>query len=266
MDGWILCHLVHFKIQYLFPQMNDRIPATKDPVGLHTLEVIAKADRFNRWMYDQFKHQLKGEVLEIGSGIGNISKLVIGEGHHITLSDYNQEYCEVLKKKFQSYKNVREVTSIDLLQPDFENTYLVYKEKFDSIFLLNVIEHIKDDELAVKNCQYLLKKDGHLILLAPAFSWLYSTFDRQLGHFKRYALKSLTDLLTKNNFRILSGSYFNCAGIAGWLVFGKILNRKVLNRGEMAAFNKIVPLARIIDKILGRKIGLSIIVTGSKKQ
>jgi SAM-dependent methyltransferase len=205
-------------------------------------------------------------VLEIGSGIGNISKLVIGEGHHITLSDYNQEYCEVLKTKFQSYKNVREITSIDLLQPDFENTYLVYKEKFDSIFLLNVIEHIKDDELAVKNCQYLLKKDGHLILLAPAFSWLYSTFDRQLGHFKRYALKSLTDLLTKNNFRILSGSYFNCAGIAGWLVFGKILNRKVLNRGEMAAFNKIVPLARIIDKILGRKIGLSIIVTGSKKQ
>ena len=43
--------------------------AMKDPVGLHTLEMIAKADQFNRWMYDQFKHQLKGEILEIGSGM-----------------------------------------------------------------------------------------------------------------------------------------------------------------------------------------------------
>ena len=88
--------------------MNDKISATKDPVGLHTLKVIAKANRFNTWMYDQFKHQLKGEILEIGSGIGNISKLVIEEGHFITLSDYNEEYCEVLKKQFPAlYKRQR---------------------------------------------------------------------------------------------------------------------------------------------------------------
>ena len=246
--------------------MNDSISPTKDPVGLHTLKVIAKADRFNRWMYDQFKHQLKGEILEIGSGIGNISKLVIEEGHVITLSDYNEEYCEVLKKNYQRYTNVKRIISIDLLHPDFENKYSVYHEKFDSIFLLNVIEHIKDDGLAVKNCQFLLKPDGHLILLAPAYSWLYSSFDKQLGHFRRYSLQSLKDLLKKNNFNILSGSYFNFAGIAGWLVFGKILNQKMLKSGEMIAFNKIVPLAKTIDRILGKKIGLSIIVTGIKKQ
>ncbi len=246
--------------------MNDSIPATKDPVGLHTLEVIAKADRFNRWMYDQFKHQLKGEILEIGSGIGNISKLVIKEGHVLTLSDYSEEYCEVLKKKFQGITNVKEITSIDLLHPDFKNKYSAYKDKFDSIFLLNVIEHIKDDDLAINNCQYLLKKKGHLILLAPAYPWLYASFDKQLGHCRRYSLRSLRGLLKKNNFNILSGSYFNFTGIAGWLVFGKILNQKMLSSGEMAAFNKIVPFAKIIDKIFAKKIGLSIIVTGIKKQ
>ena len=246
--------------------MNDKISATKDPVGLHTLKVIAKANRFNTWMYDQFKHQLKGEILEIGSGIGNISKLVIEEGHFITLSDYNEEYCEVLKNNFQHYTNVKGIISIDLLHPDFDNRYSVYHEKFDSIFLLNVIEHIKDDGLAVKNCQFLLKPNGHLILLAPAYSWLYSSFDKQLGHFRRYSLQLLKDLLKKNNFYILSGSYFNFVGIAGWLVFGKILHEKMLKRGEMVAFDKIVPLAKSIDRIFGKKIGLSIIVTGIKKQ
>lgn len=238
---------------------------SKDPVGLHTLEVIAKADRFNRWMYDQFKHQLKGEVLEIGSGIGNISTLVIREGHPITLSDYNEEYCDSLKKKFSGNKNVREIISIDLLHRDFENKYAGYKKKFDSIFLLNVIEHIENDLMAIKNCSYLLNDKGHLILLAPAYSWLYSSFDKQLGHFRRYSLVSLKELLKKENFSILSGSYFNFTGMAGWLLFGKILKQKMLSSGEMSAFNKIVPIAKLIDKLVGRRTGLSIIVTGIKK-
>ena len=236
----------------------------KDPVGLHTLEVIAKADRFNKWMYDQFRDQLKGEILEIGSGIGNISQLVIEEGRFITLSDYNDEYCESLRKKFSPYNNVREVIRIDLLDQNFENKYYAYKEKFDSIFLLNVIEHIEDDLTAVKNCNYLLKRGGHLILLAPAYSWLYCKFDKQLGHYRRYSLIQLKYLLKKNAFSILKGDYFNFTGIAGWFLFGKIMNRKMLGSGGMSAFNKIVPLAKAVDKILGRSTGLSIIVTGIK--
>ena len=160
---------------------------------------------------------------------------------------------------------MREIISIDLLHPDFENKYVPYKNKFNSIFLLNVIEHIEDDLLAVKNCNYLLKTNGHFILLAPAYSWLYSSFDKQLGHFRRYSLRSLKELLTKENFNVLSGSHFNFAGISGWLVFGKILNQKMLSSGEMSAFNKIVPIAKVIDKLFGKKIGLSIIVTGIKK-
>ena len=244
--------------------MNLNTAASKDPVGLHTLEVIAKADRFNRWMFDQFKDQLKGEILEIGSGIGNISQMVIKEGHSITLSDYNHEYCDLLKTRFSQNKNVKEILSIDLVAPDFHSKYLTYKEKFDTIFLLNVIEHIQDDLLAVKNCRYMLKKHGHLVLLAPAYSWLYCSFDKQLGHYKRYSLGSLEEILIKNDFTILSGSHFNFTGIAGWFLFGKLLNKKMLGNNEMSAFNKIVPLARIIDSLLLKKIGLSVIVKGVK--
>ena len=240
------------------------IATSKDPVGLHTLEVIAKAESFNKWMYQQFKQNLKGEILEIGSGIGNISQLVIEEGYSVTLSDYNEEYCDNLRRMFSQKKNVREIIRIDLLDPDFESKYAGYKEKFDSVFLLNVIEHIEDDLLAVKNCNHLLKHDGHLILLAPAYSWLYSSFDKQLGHYRRYSLTALKELLKKGKFSILSGSYFNFTGIGGWLLFGKILNQKMLSSGEMTAFNKIVPLAKLVDTLVWKKSGLSIIVTGIK--
>jgi len=236
-----------------------------DPVGLHTLQVIAKAERYNRWMYDQIKDHLKGEILEIGSGIGNISKLVIESNHFITLSDYSKEYCDLLKEKFSTNRNVRNVIQIDLLHPDFSNKFFAYKEQFDSIFLLNVIEHIEDDELSVENCKYLLKPGGHLILLAPAYSWLYGTFDKQLGHFRRYTIKTLSGLLQKQDFKIFSGSYFNITGIAGWFLFGKIFKRRMLGKGEMTAFNSIVPFARLIDRLSARKAGLSIIITGIKK-
>jgi 2-polyprenyl-3-methyl-5-hydroxy-6-metoxy-1,4-benzoquinol methylase len=256
---------VHFEIQNPFTQKNVNTSASKDHEGLNTLGVIAKADHFNRWMFDQFKDQLKGEILEIGSGIGNISQLVIEKGHLITLSDYNEGYSDDLKRKFSLHKNVREIIRLDLVHWDFENKYFNYKEKFDTIFLLNVIEHIKDDLLAVKNCRYLLKEKGLLILLAPAYSWLYSSFDQQLGHYRRYSLKSLKESLKKNQFEILSGSHFNFTGIVGWLLFGKLLNKKMLGSTEMSAFNKIVPFAKIIDKLLLKKAGLSVIVKGIKK-
>ncbi len=245
--------------------MNEDKQNPSDEVGLHTLKVIAKAGRFNRWMYDQIKDHLKGEILEIGSGIGNISRLVIESDHFITLSDYNKEYCSILKESFSGNKNVRDVIQVDLLHPEFEKKFSRYKESFDSIFLLNVIEHIEDDKLSVKNCKFLLKPGGHLILLAPAYSWLYGTFDEQLGHHRRYTIKTMSELLKNLDFDILSGSYFNVTGIAGWLLFGKIFRRRMLGKGQMAAFNSIVPFAKLTDKILARKAGLSIIVTGIKK-
>jgi len=243
--------------------VNTKEP--NDPVGLHTLKVLAKAERFNRWMYDQIKHHLKGEILEIGSGIGNISKLVIESNHFVTLSDYSKEYCDLLKENFSTSKNVRNVIQIDLLHPDFEKRFSDYKERFDSIFLLNVIEHIEDDNLSIKNCKYLLKPGGHLILLAPAYPWLFGTFDKQLGHFRRYTIKKLSDLLEKQHFEISSGSYFNITGIAGWFLYGKIFRRRMLGKAEMSAFNSIVPFAKLTDRILAKKAGLSIIITGIKQ-
>lgn len=245
--------------------MNENIHPGADPVGIHTLQVISKAGRFNRWMYDEINHFLKGEVLEIGSGIGNISQLAVDDGYNITLSDYNPVYCELLKKKFSARENVKAVLEIDLLHPRFEDHYMKLKESFDSIFLLNVIEHLEEDARALRNCNYLLKPSGHLIVLTPAYQWLYSRLDKELGHFKRYRLKEMQKLLLQESFSLLKGHYFNFTGIPGWLLFGKIFMRKSLGT-EMSAFNAIVPFAKLIDKIIFKKAGLSVIVAGIKNK
>ncbi len=125
-----------------------------DIEGETTLKSIAKADNFNSWMYQQMVPFLYGDVLEIGSGIGNISKF-IKTGGQVVLSDLRYQYIEKLRQKYPE----RQVVKIDLVHPDFERVYNNLIGKFDFVFALNVIEHIENDKLALINMQSLLKKE-----------------------------------------------------------------------------------------------------------
>lgn len=235
-----------------------------DATGVKTLSVIAKADRFNQWMYETINPYLKGDVLELGSGIGNISKYLIKAGYNISLSDYDHTYCAYLKTHYQHFQNVKNILSIDLQSPEFHQQYSNLKEKFDTVYLLNVIEHLSDDDTAIKNCKYLLKQGGRLIILAPSYQWLYCRFDKELGHYRRYTNEKMRLLAKENQMPIIHSQYFNCLGIAGWLVFGKLLKKRMIG-SEMSAFNSLVPFAKWIDVLVKHKIGLSTIIITEKR-
>jgi SAM-dependent methyltransferase len=245
--------------------MKQPVAGHIDPAGTHTLQVIASANRFNEWMYNTIRPFLKGEILEIGSGIGNISQFAIREGLSITLSDINPEYQQLLIEKFSAYSNVKGVRSMDLQHPSFTEHYQHEKEKYDTVFYLNVIEHLEHDAVAVKNSHFLLKKGGNLIILAPAYNWLYCKIDKELGHYRRYTLKRLSSLFPSSRFSILHQQYFNVPGITGWFLFGKLLRKKQIDSGEMSVFNRLVPLFKLADTLCFKKIGLSAIVIAQKK-
>lgn len=233
-----------------------------DKEGWETLDVIAAADKFNEWMYQTIKPYTKGKILEIGSGIGNISEFFTEAGSDITLSDIRSNYCEVLQKKFTKAK---EVIQLNLVHPGFDEQYNQYLNKFDSIFALNVVEHIKEDALAIKNCRKLLQTGGKLIILVPAYQSLYNRFDKELEHFRRYTQNTLNQLFLKNEFEVIHSQYFNFMGIPGWFVSGKLQKNKTIPRGQISLYNKLVPLFKLIDKSLFNRIGLSVISVGIKK-
>lgn len=236
-----------------------------DVSGAQTLEVIEKADKFNRYMYQTIKPFCKGDILEIGSGIGNISQFFLQDSASIMLSDIREVYCQNLEKKFSGYKNLLDIKIIDLIDPDFDNRFRDLLNTFDSIFALNVIEHIAEDELAIRNCYKLLRKGGRLIILVPAYQQLYNGFDVALEHYRRYTVKTLSPLFTNNNFEIVHKQYFNTMGILGWFVSGKLQKNQTIPEGQMSLYNKMVPVFRLIDKVTFNKVGLSVIVVGEKK-
>jgi SAM-dependent methyltransferase len=242
--------------------MKEKRFKEDDTEGEKTLQVISKADQFNQWMYKTISPFCSDKILEVGGGIGNISSYFLEAGYSLTISDIRDNYCKELLSKFSGFKNLDGVIRIDLIDPSFEEKFLIYKNSFDSIFALNVVEHIENDSLAIANCRYLLKKGGKLIILVPAYQSLYNQFDEILGHYRRYDLKSL-DLLFKNNgFEVIHHQYFNLAGILGWYFSGKILKKKTIPVGQMRLYNLLVPVFKIADHIILNHFGLSAIAVG----
>jgi 2-polyprenyl-3-methyl-5-hydroxy-6-metoxy-1,4-benzoquinol methylase len=235
-----------------------------DEIGIETLDVISSADKFNKWTYEILKPYCKGEILEIGSGIGNISSYFLEQGANITLSDIRLNYCKYLEEHFDKYINLREIINLDLVDPLFESKYKNLLNKFDTVFALNVIEHIKDDRLAIANAKKLLKHGGKLIILVPAYDFLYNTFDKELYHYRRYNKTKLKSLFISEKIKITDSFYFNCIGTIGWYVSGKLQANKSIPKSQMNLYNKLVWLFRLVDKIVLNKIGLSVVVVGEK--
>lgn len=237
----------------------------KDHSGLETLELFANAPHFNKWLFENISSFCQGNILEIGSGIGNISKLLLQLNLPVTLSDLRNEYCEELRSRFSQDKNLQNVLQIDLSLVDFESVYEQSLHSFDTVIALNVVEHIEDDKLVICNCKKLLKPSGNIIILVPAFMKLYNGFDTELGHFRRYNKKKLGALFTGQGLKILHMQYFNFAGIFGWWFTGSVMKKKIIPRNQLALYEILVPLFRLMDNLLLKRIGLSVIAVGREE-
>lgn len=247
------------------PQPEITQPFEDDVVGRETLQVISEADAFNAWMYGQIKPYIKGRVVEIGSGIGNISQFLIGENFHTLLSDFNPLYLNVLNEKFGSQINFLGAQKIDLVHPSFDEEYASLIGTFDTLVTLNVVEHINEDYIAIQNCKKLLTDKGHLIVLVPSYSFLYSKMDEKLGHYRRYTRTKLIKLFERAEMTIVHSQYFNFAGIFAWLISAKLLRKDQIGSSNMKLFNQFVPLFKVADRLMGKSLGLSTIVVGQKQ-
>jgi 2-polyprenyl-3-methyl-5-hydroxy-6-metoxy-1,4-benzoquinol methylase len=232
--------------------------------GLETLELFAQAETFNTWLFENIAPYCSGTVLEIGSGIGNISKHLLARNKEVALSDLSDDYCAVLKEKYSSNPHLLGIYQIDLALPEFDSRYASLFKSFDTVVALNVVEHIRQDGLALENCKKLLKENGRLILLVPAYQFLFNHFDQELGHYRRYTKKTLAKLLAGQGLTLQKIKYFNMAGIPGWWFTGAVLKKRIIPSWQLSAFNKLVPLFKIIDKLFARKLGLSVIAIAKK--
>src|SRR5262249_24342991 len=138
-----------------------------DP-GYQTLLRLSRAERYNRWMFRQIAPYLGRRVLEIGSGLGNLTRYLVGRDL-VVATDVNPRYLRMLSNTFEAHTRVR-LQSLDLA--DFDPQSLAAWQ-LDTVVCLNVLEHIEDDGQALRRLHQSLVPGGRLVLLVPAHRWLY---------------------------------------------------------------------------------------------
>lgn len=235
-----------------------------DKIGYDTLDVISDAGKFNRWMFNTIKPYCRGNILEIGSGIGNISKYFLDDNFDISLSDLSSEYFRILEEKFKEYRNLKGLFTLDFAETELEKNYPQLIGQFDTVFALNVLEHVPDHEQSIKNCHKLLKPGGNLVILVPAFQSLFNQFDIGLGHQRRYTPKTLKKVMAMPGFSIIHTQFFNVPGILGWYVSGKLMGEKAIPGGQMKLYDQLVPIWKVVDWFLNPLCGLSVICVAKK--
>ncbi len=240
--------------------MSEYSPEGKD----NQLIFSERANRFYDWIYEEIKPFIKGDVLEIGSGLGSFSKILISQNgnNSVILSDIDETFVEKLSSRYKTFKNVYvENFNLENIKNSSDGNFHI-----DTCIAINVLEHIKDDIKVIQNIHNVLNANGNLILLIPAHKYLYNIIDKSVGHLRRYNKKDIDRILKNTEFKLIESHYFNFTAIFGWILNGFILRRSVINEKFLSLYNKLVPLLKIFEKyILFKKIEMSMIIVLKKE-
>ncbi|HYT03951.1 MAG TPA: methyltransferase [Gemmatimonadales bacterium] len=226
-----------------------------DLVGAATLERMATAPRYNRWMFDRLRPWVGRRVLEIGAGIGNMSAFLV-DRERVVLTDTEAYYLGRLRERFADRPHV---TVAELRLPAVDPRLAA--ERLDTVVCLNVLEHIENDRGSLRAMHDLLPPGGRLVLLVPALRALHGTLDEALGHYRRYVPHELTGKFTEAGFRVRHVEYFNLAGVPGWWFTGRVLRRRLIPTGALRWYDALVPLFRL-ESLLPWRVGQSLIAIG----
>lgn len=228
----------------------------------HDLEVLCALPRYYGWIYDYFEPHLNGAGAEFGPGLGTNSARILPKLATLDLIEPSPNLVSKLRERFAGDERVRIIA--DGIEGFVETSP---GQIYDTIVLINVLEHVLDDAAAVRSFYRLLRPGGHLLLFVPAVPILFSRLDKLLGHYRRYSLVHLTLIVTKANFEIRVGRYFDILGVFPWFLINTLGRATRFNPYLAWIYDSAgVPLTRLLESLMPPLFGKNICLVAQKPQ
>lgn len=224
------------------------------------LEALSTLRRYRRWIVESFRPELGGVIVEIGAGIGNFADELLPFASRLDLVEPTPRLCQAIADRFAGKNNV-------VIHGEFLEAWIATApaDTYDSVVLVNVLEHIEDDAAALRAIHRILKPGGHLFLLVPALKLLYSRLDALVGHFRRYHLGELRDRVAAAGLFVVRARYFDIMGVLPWLLLNRIMGFTEFKPGMVSFYDRFfVPITRRLEKLVAPPFGKNVVLVARK--
>jgi ubiquinone/menaquinone biosynthesis C-methylase UbiE len=219
------------------------------------LELFAHANNWKEYLRRRIAPHLGSTVLEVGAGIGGTTA-VLGNGHRgrwvclepdPALASKIEE--RMARGELASGCEVR-VGTLDQLDQH---------ERFDTVLYIDVLEHIEDDAMELQRAARRLRQGGRLVVMSPAHQWLYSPFDKAIGHYRRYTRKTLQAAVPPMLSPVVL-DYLDAVGLLASAGNRFVTRSSVPGVAQIKLWDRVmIPASRVLDRVIGHSLGKSVL-------
>lgn len=223
------------------------------------LEQWNKLGRYSQWMYHTYMNYVGEQVLDIGAGVGNLTKFLVDRCSYVVAADIFDKQIDIMNKRFENNSNFKAI-NFNILEDNMET---LCEYSFDTIICINVLEHLENDLDAILKMKEILPLQGKIIILVPAWKKLYFHMDKNVGHHRRYDKGDLRKLAAQSGMKVINNKYFNFFGIIPYYLKGKFSKDKGgsfstdLNETNSRVYNMATKILEPLENIFPPRVGLS---------
>lgn len=223
--------------------------------NLEDQERMSPARNYFAWQNRIIARELGARVIEVGCGIGNFTQTIL-DREAVLGVDIDLNCIVLYRQRFAGCANL-EAKLCDVSSDQF----LALREfAADSCVALNVLEHIEDDHGVLARMASVLRPGGVIVLLVPAFAFLYGPIDRNLGHVRRYTPSSIRSMAEALNLQVSKLRFINLVGFFGWWMNARVLKLEAQSEHQIGIFDRwIVPIASRIEEHINPPLGQSLL-------
>jgi 2-polyprenyl-3-methyl-5-hydroxy-6-metoxy-1,4-benzoquinol methylase len=239
--------------------VDRRHTQTADRYAADDLETMQGAKRYAHHLFELFRPYVGRRVLEVGCGIGTMSERLARTADIVVGIEPNPS-CAVQVREHMRGESRFQLR--ECLIEDCDPLELA-SHRFDTVFCVNVLEHIEDDGAALATFERVVQPGGHVLVWVPAVPAAYGPLDAELGHHRRYTKASLGRAFTRAGLEIVSLRYTNPIGLIGWMYNAHVGKSTTHSPLQIKLFETLVaPWALPLDRLIPPPLGLSLVAVG----
>ena len=242
--------------------VDHRFTQTQKRYAADDLETMSEAVRYQRHVFGLVRPQLGTQVLEVGCGIGTMSRQMLDTNPALQLVciEPNANCAR------RAHEELHGQTRVTIRMCHLEECELseLQQQRFDTVVCVNVLEHIEDDVSALAMFREVVAGTGGKVLIfVPAVQRIYGPHDAALGHHRRYSRRSLAAAFQSAGLDAVSIKYTNPIGLLGWMYNLYISGNTEHTSGQVRLFDRFVaPWALPLERVVTPPIGLSLFAVG----